>query len=403
VHFRNWDPKDEGRHSDTLHQTTRPHALFAEALVTTPALAVVIDQNVTRLQTNSLDVSFNELLDMHANGELNIRPEFQRLFRWSIGAQSRFVESLLLEMPVPPIYVIELEDGIYELIDGLQRISTYLHLRGELDVENIPDPVQKGEKLVFDECDIVPELNGLTFDALSPSLQIRLKRAFVRMEVIRKTSDPRFKYHMFKRLNTGGQALTNQQIRNCTIRLLDPIFNDFVIRLSGLDAFKQCTVSLTDEDRYGSFDQELVLRFFALKNDRDKFKHDVGDFLTDYMEGVTEGRVAFDYAAEEAVFQATFAVLAASLGELVFGIPDSKKERINRGFSIYHYEGITLGIQPFLTALDPADEAVMVALAEKLQSIKLDTGFRAITTGGGRNSPGPLKARIEFVENRLAV
>jgi uncharacterized protein with ParB-like and HNH nuclease domain len=83
-----------------------------------------IDNKMKRVHTQSLDISFNELLDMHQNDELNIHPDYQRLFRWSEGAQSRFVESLLLEMPIPPIYVIEEEDGRYLLIDGLQRISS---------------------------------------------------------------------------------------------------------------------------------------------------------------------------------------------------------------------------------------------------------------------------------------
>ncbi|WP_422017139.1 DUF262 domain-containing protein [Reyranella sp.] len=72
-----------------------------------------IDAQIKRIHTTSLDISFNELVDMYRQNELNIRPEFQRLFLWSNGAQSRFVESLLLEMPVPPIYVLEEDDGKY--------------------------------------------------------------------------------------------------------------------------------------------------------------------------------------------------------------------------------------------------------------------------------------------------
>ncbi|MFP3633068.1 DUF262 domain-containing protein, partial [Burkholderia sp. SIMBA_045] len=77
-------------------------------------------------------------LDMYLDGELDIKPEYQRLFRWTEGARSRFIESLLLEMPVPPIYVVEDENGSYELIDGLQRFSSYLHLRGHLEAPHLP-------------------------------------------------------------------------------------------------------------------------------------------------------------------------------------------------------------------------------------------------------------------------
>src|SRR5947208_8158036 len=124
-----------------------------------------IETRRKKLVTQSLDLSFNELLDMKNTGELDINPAYQRLFQWSEGARSRFIESLLLEMPIPPIYVIEEEESKYLLIDGLQRISSYLHLRGVLDAPHLDPPVKKGEKLVFIDCDIVPELNGKTYDA----------------------------------------------------------------------------------------------------------------------------------------------------------------------------------------------------------------------------------------------
>ena len=103
-----------------------------------------IDRQVKQVHTQSLDLSFNELLDMNVNGELNISPDFQRLFQWSEGARSRFIESLLLEMPVPPIYVVEEDDGRYMLIDGLQRISSYLHLRGQLEALHLDPKVERG-------------------------------------------------------------------------------------------------------------------------------------------------------------------------------------------------------------------------------------------------------------------
>src|SRR2546425_6046369 len=174
-----------------------------------------IDQKIEKIRSRPLDLSFNELLDMHKNKELIIDPEYQRLFRWSEGKQSRFIETLLLEMPIPPIYVIEIEDSIYELIDGLQRISSYLHFRGEH-----PDRLNDDgtyHKLTLTECDVARELNDYTFDSLPTALQIKLKRNFVRVEVIRRESDARLRYYVFKRLNTGGELLSEQEIRNCTM------------------------------------------------------------------------------------------------------------------------------------------------------------------------------------------
>ena len=89
-----------------------------------------VDSQIIQIRTKSLDVSFNELYDMYKDGELTIAPDYQRLFRWEEEKQSRFVESLILEMPVPPIFVIETQDGVYELIDGLQRISKLSSFQG---------------------------------------------------------------------------------------------------------------------------------------------------------------------------------------------------------------------------------------------------------------------------------
>lgn len=366
-------------------------------------LIETISAQLSRASIQSLDLSFNELLDMHGDEELDITPDYQRLFRWTEGQRSRLIESLLLEMPVPPIFVVEEDDGRYQLIDGLQRISSYLHLRGALDAPHLDPPVQEGEKLTLSDCDIIPELNGLTFDDFPTALQIRLKRAFIRVEVVRKGTDPRFKYHMFKRLNTGGELLSNQQLRNCTIRMLGAEFPDFLIRLSEQEYFKECTPSLTQNRRLSAFDQELVLRFIAFKNRRDQFKHEVSDFMTEYMEDVADPEVdeKIDYDLEKQVFERTFSILQASLKDHSFAFAKKDRSDLATGFNIYHYEAITLGMQPILEALDPTNAELMERFATTLREIKLDEDFIEITTGGGKNSPGPLNRRIGFVEDRL--
>lgn len=362
-----------------------------------------ISSSIQKASTHALDVSFNEILDMASSGELNITPDYQRLFRWSEGKRSRFIETLLLEMPVPPIFVIEEQEGTYQLIDGLQRISSYLHLRGQLQAEHLDPPIGVGELLKFSDCDIVPALNGYTYNDLPSSLQIRLKRAFIRMEVIRKETDPRFKYHMFKRLNTGGDILSDQQVRNASIRLLDVSFPDFIIDLSCDENFKIATATLTQERRLSAFDQELVLRFIALKNVKGRFKHEVSDFLTEYMESVADPLQddAIDFDNEKAIFRKTFAVLGKSIGESAFSFANKDGTKLTAGFSIYHFEGVTIGMQSVLARLDPADPVQMMKFDSVLRAIKLDPEFISITTGGGKNSPGPLNDRIGFVRDRL--
>lgn len=371
--------------------------------MSTEDLILKLEEKVEKVHTQSLDLSFNELLDMHTNDELDINPDYQRLFRWTLGAQSRFIESLLLEMPVPPIYVVESDDSSYQLIDGLQRFSSYLHLRGELVADHLPTPVTAGEFLELQECDIVEELNGLTFDQLPTSLKIRLKRAFVRVEVIRKGSDSKFRYHMFKRLNTGGEALTQQQLRNCTIRMLDSTFIDYIIKLSKIVVYKNCIEQISNQQELGSFDQELVIRFFALKNYRDNFTHDVADFLTEYTEKISdpdENSVQFDYQTEEQLFKKTFLILDKAFGNKSFG--RYKVGRIQANFSVYHFEAITLGLQSVIDRIDPKDSSHITKVKNSLTEVKKSVDFIQETTGGGKNSPGKLSSRIALVEEKLA-
>lgn len=374
-------------------------------MIESTALLQAISESVANVSTHALDISFNELVDMYETGELDIKPDYQRVFRWSPGQQSRFIESLLLEMPVPPIFVIETESGHYELIDGLQRISSYLHLRGKIRPQpETADLFNPNGALRLVECDMVTALNGLTFDEFPSSLQIRLKRRFIRMEVIKKGTDPRFRYHMFKRLNTGGDPLSDQQARDAAIRMLDARFPDFLGELAAEPNFIACVKYLTEERQKSSYERELVLRFFALKNYRNKFSHSVTDFLTDYAETVADpefGDSNFDYGLERTTFKKTFNALSASLGEYAFGFANRPKTELSLGFSIYHYEAITIGLQAIIDKLDPTNRQQMLRLNDVLRAIKLDKKFLSLTTGGGKNSPGPLRDRIDFVTGHL--
>lgn len=370
------------------------------------SLLQAVDLQLKNVHTQSLDISFNELASMVAEKELDISPDYQRLFQWSEGARSRFIESLLLEMPVPPIYMVEEEDNRKLLIDGLQRLSSYLHFRGLLDAPHLTPAVKIGDKLKLEDCDIIPELNGKTYDDLGAALQIKLKRSFVRTEVVRKGSDSHFKYHMFKRLNTGGEPLTPQQLRNCTIRLLDATYIDFINELASKDAnFKTCTSTLSYEQRINSYDNELVLRFFALKNSLISFKHDVSEFLTEYLENASfpERKGNIDIARDRADFEKTFRVLADTLGEDAFGRADKQRKKIISAFAVYHFEAFTIGLQQILNQIDLENSNQISLLKSEFLAIKLDEEFVDLTTGGGKNSPGLLKARIDFVANRLRV
>lgn len=347
------------------------------------------DKGVRSVQTRALDISFNEILDMYLSKELVIDPAYQRLFRWSEAKQSRFIESLVLEMPIPPLYMIEVEQNVYELIDGLQRISTWLHFRGKHPdrLNNDKSPAQ----LELAECDIVKGLNGLTFDQLPNAVQIKLKRNFIRVEVIRRESDARLRYHMFKRLNTGGAPLSPQEVRNCTIRLLSPKFNDLLGILAATEHFQVCTEHVRGDRKKEMYREELVLRFLALKNDRDSYTHLVDEFLTDYMEKVSdpEGDLPFDFDVEESVFLKTFEILYAIGKETVFSGPNTK-------FAVNIYEAWALGMAAHVRSVDPNNSAQISRIRQALDKLRGTEEFRRVAVGGGQNYASPLRTRTQL-------
>ncbi|HEY1748740.1 MAG TPA: DUF262 domain-containing protein [Xanthobacteraceae bacterium] len=368
-------------------------------------LTDAVERERKQAGVRSLDLSFNELADMYRTGELHITPEYQRTFRWSGAKQSQFVESVVLEMPIPPIYAVEVGEGKWELIDGLQRLSTYLHFRGQLDLPDQEPPIKKDHSfLTLEGCDIVPALNGFTFDKLPTSIQYRIRRATLRVELVRQERNPRFAYYMFKRLNTGGEPLSNQEARNCSIRLLGTTFSKFLTSLKSDAGFQECIADVTDEYRARMGEEELILRFFAFKEKLAEYVHDIDPFLTGFMERATDesapDHIAFSYFEQERQFRKTFKTLAAALG------PAACRRWVGTayggGFSVSHYEAFSIGLAKFADRIpnDP-DQALIDSIAAALADAKKDPELRKLTTGGGKNFRSIYEKKIEIVASRL--
>lgn len=349
-----------------------------------------IDQKVGEVRTETLDLSFGEIANLHAGKELIIQPEYQRLFRWSDAQRSRLVESILLELPIPQIFVIERTDGVIELIDGLQRVSSIIQFLDSAALDLPP--------LCLEGCDLIPELNGKYFTDLSLKLRLRIKRSSVRTIVIKRQSSSFLRYEMFKRLNTGGSNLAPQEIRNCTARMLDHgvAFYAFIKDSAASPSFRNCieTISQADRDRKG--DEELVLRFFAAKNARDLFRGNVRDWLDDYMEKAILGGVPFDYSAESAVFSALFSYLDRVFGSGAF-VRYRGPEPIGALAPAY-FEAVAVGLcSCLLQAQTVPDEQVRQRIISLVQS----EVFRE-NTGPGANSREKLEKRIALVQNVLS-
>ena len=136
-----------------------------------------IKQMRNTLQTDKLDMSFGEIMSMYERNEIIINPEFQRLYRWSHYQKTRFIESIIIGIPIPPIFVAEDENGRWEVVDGLQRLSTIFSFFGIL--RNHDD-----NNWNLGDGEMISSIDGYKHDTLPLKIQLNIKRASCRVEII---------------------------------------------------------------------------------------------------------------------------------------------------------------------------------------------------------------------------
>jgi len=222
---------------------------------------------------------------MYEAKELNINPEFQRLFRWSIQKKSDFVESILVGIPVPPAFTYENEDGTWELVDGLQRISTVLEFMGVL---RDPDKPGKFRKSTLVATKYLPALENVAWSSddhemnkpknLEKSLQLFFRRARFELQVLKHPSDPKTKFDLFQRLNRGGAYATEQEVRTCSMVLANQDFTKSLREWSSTDNFHDM-FKLTDKQKESQTDLEYAVRLICHTYVEYDGKGDVQEFL----------------------------------------------------------------------------------------------------------------------------
>ncbi|KWS40540.1 DUF262 domain-containing protein [Pseudomonas syringae] len=362
------------------------------------ALDKQIDIERNNLRTDKIDLSYGELASMFEKQELIINPEYQRLFRWTDHQVTSFIESLLLGFPVPAIFVAETDDGVWELVDGLQRVSSvfgFMKVRrasdGALAAPDAADSLSFSSK----KGSRIPLLEGFSYEELSLRSKLTLKRTYCRVEVIRVGSAPNMKYEVFERLNTGGSKLEPQEIRNAIFRAVNPEFVGFCDMLTELQDF-QSTLVLSDYQTQSMFDKGLVLRFLTLKNNYQNFDHDVEPFITSYIKSVISDEIAFDMKAEEDLFKRTFSAINNAYGENAF---KHEKTGVPKGaFSVYIFDAISIGVA---ANIDEIEQAGPNDLKARCQRLKQSQDF-LLNTGSGANTREKMAARISTAIRILA-
>ena len=337
--------------------------------------------------SDGYDMSVGELINLYKENEIKIHPEFQRLFRWDSTRKTRFIESLLLALPLPPIFVYQGIDGIWELIDGLQRLSTIFEFVGILREESgeLRAPTS------LEGTRFLPSLVNKrwapsaveTGDGIGSPQQLQIKRARMRVEILKQESDPQAKYELFQRLNTGGENLSEQEIRNCVGVMLNPEFQKWLLQLASNIDFLT-TIDQTEVAIERQIQVELSLRFFAFRNITYKTGLDVHEYLDDALvKMATNGD--FDFSAEAAVFIRTFAILNSSLGGLAFKRWNGTD--FGGKFLMSVFEVVALGVSRNIDAIDAlGDGASREFVKERCRLLWLDATFAKNSGAGVRGT-----------------
>lgn len=332
------------------------------------------------IASDGYPMSIGELTNLYRDQELRIRPEYQRLFRWSDTQKSRLIESLLLGIPLPSIFVAQTETGKWELVDGLQRVSTILELQGEL----IDKDGQKKPPLELRRTKYLPALEGRKWEHEDPALSLSeaqrldIKRSKIDIKIIKRGSSPETKFDLFQRLNSYGSTLTSQETRSALLVAVSPDFLTWLEALAQHPSFV-ATTSLNERLLEERFDLELVTRFLVLHaRPDDKLTLSA---LRDFSQVLDDEAVALASANPQgsdvlrATFIQTFDFIAEHGGEQVFRRWDEQRTEFKGSFLGTSFEVFALGLGYHVASNTPHKTELIDVVKEFWRRPEMQGGF----------------------------
>ncbi len=347
-----------------------------------------IDKMSKSIKTDSYPMSIGELAGLYRDGDLNISPIYQRLFRWDIDQQSALIESILLQIPIPPIYVFQGEDGKWSLIDGQQRLSTIFKFMGILKVNN--------DDASMDDCQFQPTealtktkfltaLEGKYWEnadeekSLTEAQRRYIKRSKILIIIIDKSSDGFAQYEMFQRLNTGGSHLSPQEIRNCILVMKDEDSYKEFKELSEYSAFRN-SLPLSEKDVEEQGYLELVVKYFVLRFSKMNVSdsENYNNFITDEIIELLDAKI--DFVKEKTIFEKTFNLIYEVMGEDAFKKYDIDKENHVGPVLVGAYEAIIPGLTDNLNYYENNKDKLKI----RIDQIYMSNGYLEATKRGIR-------------------
>ena len=298
-----------------------------------------------KLNTETYDFTVSTIVEYINNDHIYV-PMFQRGYVWNRAQASRLIESLIIQCPIPVVYLSQNSDETLSVIDGNQRLTSIeLYLNDEFPLSGLAS---------------YPELDGFKFSELDPRFQRHMRDRTIRCIVILKDTHPQIKFDVFERLNTGSVKLNPQELRH-------GIYNGPLIKtiekLSNVTAFKKATTTTNDKRMKG---EEIVLRYFALHKDWETYQKPMTTFLNNYAE---KNRSYDDDTLDQLsnTFKTNLYKCIELYGNYTFKTFDSSGKSLKSNIALFDAQMISMTrLNPDMSKLETIDKDMVIDKLKKL-------------------------------------
>lgn len=313
------------------------------------------------------------------NDEINLKPEFQRDFVWDINRASLFIDSLIIGLPIPSIFLGKSkEDENFMVIDGQQRLkSAYYYMTGNF--------VTNSESSIFSLKGLGNrDWNGQTYEQLEDKFKKRIRNAVINTTIIEDiNSRPKVVHDLFHRLNTGGMPLTDQEIRNC---VYSGDFNTLIIQLNKNENWRKLLGNTLPDKRLR--DAELILRFFALLHNVSTYEPSMKLFLSTFQDDNKDNKNNTTFLnANKEVFEKTVKIIVDQIGKDAFRTTRSVNKSITDALMVSVAQIINSG-------------KAVVEVEKNYKRLIIDNLFIRYTQSGTSTETN-VKGRIDLARNYL--
>jgi Protein of unknown function DUF262 len=286
---------------------------------------VDIPKEERKLINISYDYSVEFIISLMGGDQPKVILEvpFQRKFVWKTDRASQLIESIIMSVPIPPLYFSEEENGRWLIVDGLQRLHS---LKSYFDNE-----------FALKKLEIIKELEGKKYKDLPPKARSLLKDGSLRINVIKYESHPDIKYDIFMRLNKGAVILNNQELRNCLYR---GTLNESLKKMTKESVVQTVLNIKAPHTRY--LDVEFLVRYLSFSvnishNENGyyikKYKGSLKSFINNFMEENKNAREDLIQSFEKKIQETFMKIIAVFEDGKGLLNPTSKSTQINKAFA----------------------------------------------------------------------